>query len=168
MFKKHTAIGCIGLLLLPILPFVWVFKGYSGNKKVTASILYGSAILSFSIIGYQWHSASKTIQPFIEASSSSGIDFSVRQIGTSNGQKYITVISDTVYEPTNAYASVEEMLEVIQKEKIESIAEFYPDSLEKGSIIKIALHTKSGFIAVFEVDEPGNISKCYTTTYDEL
>ena len=168
MFKKHTAIGCLGLLLLPILPFIWVFKGYSGNKKVAASILYGSAIISFSIIGYQWHSASQTIQPFLEASSSSGIEFTLKQIGTSNGKKYVTVISSVVYQPTNTYASVEEMLEVIQKEKIESLAQFYPDSLEQGSIIKIAIPTESGFIAVYEIDEPGNVSKSYTTTYDDL
>ncbi len=168
MFKKDTATGCLGLLLIPIVPFIWVFKGYSGNKKKAGTILYGSAIFAFSIIGYQWFSASSELKPFQDASLNEGIDFSLKSISTVGREKYYTVVAANVYDPNSEYASVDEMLSLIRDEKIESIAEFYPPNLADGTIIKVALPTSSGFVAVFEITGPNEIRKSYVTTYDNL
>jgi hypothetical protein len=168
MFKKHTAIGCLGLVLLPIVPFVWVFKGYSGNKRKAGAILYGSAIVASSLIGYQWVSASKALEPFIESSQTEGIELSLTQIGTTNGKKYYTVSSTGIYTPTRDYASVEEMLKIIMEERVDKISKFYPTNLEKGTIIRVAIPTQSGFIAVFEITGPNKIEKSYVSSYDDL
>ncbi len=168
MFKKNTAIGCLGLILLPIIPFYWVIKGYSGNKKKLGIILYTSAFIAFSSLGYQFYTASNELKPMIEQASSEGFNFSLKSISTSDGNKYYTIVSNTVYKPLNKYSSVEELLKIIIEEKVKTLSGFYPSELDKGIIIKIAIPTESGFIAVFEVTGPNSIGKSYVLNPDDL
>ncbi len=109
MFRRHTALGCLGLILLPVIPFAWVIKGYSGSKRKVGALLYGSAVVAIALFAYEWRSASKHLEPFAEASSAEGVELSLKSIRTHNGATSYTVVSRTAYEPGEPYASVDEM-----------------------------------------------------------
>ncbi len=168
MFKKNTAIGCLGLIFLPIMPFIWIFKGYSGNKKKAGIILFASAIIAFGLIGFEWYTAKSELKPFIEQSSVDGINFSLKSISSSGSGKTYTLISDGVYEPQEEYNSVDKMLEIIYKEKISNLTKYFPSELSEGTVIAIAIPTKSGFVAVYEISGPNQLKKSYVSSYDDL
>ncbi len=167
MFKRHTALGCVGLLTLPILPFYWVVRGYSGNRRIAGTILYASAVLASLLIGGQWYSASTQLSPFFDVSKEKGVPMRLNQIGTARGKKYYTVVSRVVYEPNGSYASVEEMLSVIESELIEALIPHVPEDLKEGVLLRIAIPTPSGFVAVYEVSGQ-TVLKRYTASMDSL
>lgn len=134
-----------------------------------ATVLFFSAIVGFSIIGYFWVSASKELKPFIYAAYDEDLPLALRGVAPHgiNNLSYIVLSSD-VYEPLGSYASTEEMLSLIRDEKVDLISSFYPNTLKEGTIIELRILTNSGFVAVFEIKGPRQIEKSYTRPIDDL
>ncbi len=167
IFKKKTALGCLGLILLPIIPLIWVFKGYSGNKKIMGSLLYGSALFAITGIGVTWASASADLKTFIESAKKEGLELHLTSINSRGGEMSYVVAYRGIYVPEEAFASVDEMLALIQKEKANTLAAHYPEALTD-EIVVLAIPTESGFIAMYEIDAINSIRKSYISGLDDF
>ncbi len=57
---------------------------------------------------------------------------------------------------------------MIREELIDSLSAYYPEGMEDGTVIRVALPTTSGFVAVFELTGPNEIGRSYITSHDDL
>lgn len=167
IFKKTTALGCLGLILFPILPLIWVFTGYSGRKWIAAPILYGSLVTFSTIAVIEWFEAEERLEGFIASEPAQRLELKLTGVGIHNNQLRYTLRSGIIYTPETAYTSVETLLVAVEEEIIYDLAQLYPDTLKPDTILSLEIKTSGDFIVVYEISGPGVVSESYVTTEDE-
>ena len=172
MFKKNTAIGCLGLLLLPLLPFIWVLKWYSGNRKLMIPLLYGSFLVFVLMFAIGWTNASAEVQPFIDAAKQKvAIECSLKSIQFKEGEHRVVLVAQVPdhFSP-DEYSSVEDMMMLYKEKYIDPIAGSYPETYKQTDqkVIIVAIPTPSGFTACYRIVSPGEMKEMWTATGDDI
>ncbi|MFC1498889.1 hypothetical protein ACFLS1_10535 [Verrucomicrobiota bacterium] len=171
MFRKRTAIGCLGLVLFAVLPFIWVLKWYSGRRSVVCPVLYVSAIVAVVCFSIGWRSAAQDLNPFFHAASEeSGLRCSLQSIGFKGGMKQVVVVSVPIDDVTIEYANVDDMVQGYRERFVDSLTNDYPQALIDGSkaAIILAIPTPSGFYACYRIESPGKITKAWHDSGEDL
>jgi hypothetical protein len=172
MFKKNTAIGCLGLFLLPIFPFIWVLKWYSGKRKIMIPLLYGSFLIFILTFVTGWNNTSAELQPFIaSAKRVTSIECSLNSIQFQNGESRIVLMAQVPKHFTiKDYDNIEEMVQLYKGKYIDPIAGAYPEIYKQTNqkVIIIAIPTPSGFTACYRIVSPGTVEKAWASTGDDI
>jgi hypothetical protein len=164
MFRKRIAIGCLGLFMFPILPFIWVLKWYSGRRRVVGLCLYLSAIVAIACFSIEWRSAARDLEPFfLAAAEESGLMCSIKTISYKGGMKRFVVVSVPKKRVEIKYADVDEMVQRYRERFVESLTNDYPLTMinDNRAAIIIAIPTPSGFYACYQIESPGRITKAW-------
>ena len=130
-------------------------------------LLYGSAVCAITGIGITWSGASGDLEPFIESAEKEGIELYLTGINSRGGEMLYVVAYRGIYTPEEEFASVDEMLALIQREKVNALAAYYPEALTD-EIIVLAIPTESGFIDTYEIDAINSIRKSYVSSSDDF
>jgi hypothetical protein len=171
MFRKRTAIGCLGLFLFAILPFIWVLKWYSGRRRVVGPVLYLSAITAIICFCIGWRSATQDLKPFFQAAAEeSGLRCSLKAISVKGGMKRLVVVCVPVKDVEIEYSNVDDMVKRYRERFVESLTNDYPQALIDGSkaAIIVAIPTPSGFYACYQIESPGHITKAWHDSGEDL
>ncbi len=171
MFRRHTATGCLGLVLFGILPFVWVLKWYSGRRRVVGSILYGSAIVAIACISINWRSTSENLNSFFKpAYEKTGMTFSLDSIGFKGEMKRFVVIGVPPDNVKIEYANVDDMVQGYRERFVDSFTNDYPKALLDGkqAALILAIRTPSGFYACYQIEGQGRITKAWHASGEDL
>ncbi len=171
MFRKKMALGCLGLILFPIMPFIWVVKWYSGKRKIVAPVLYISAILGISLLTIQWQKASGDLEVFIEeAEKRVGLKCIFNGIKVEEEALLYTLIGIPTKKHEIIYTDVNDMVDQYQKHYIDPMlsdfSELYPEQNEEN--IAIGIPTPSGFYACYKITHPGTVVKRWHGSEDSL
>lgn len=164
MFRQKTGMGCLGLILFPIIPFIWVLTRYSGNKKLVAPILIISAVVAFGGGFYQWSKSSSELAPFFEiAKKTKGLDCSLQSIGNTNGKSRYTVSCFEISPLPETYKDVSGMALMYEKEISVPLASEYSKSVSdkvRHNLI-LAIYTPSGFAVCSEISPNGIVQSTW-------
>jgi hypothetical protein len=171
MFRQKTGMGCLGLILFPILPFIWVFTRYSGNKKVIAPILIISAVIAFGGGFYQFNKSNSALGPFYQiAKKTKGLDCSLQSIGNSGGtSRYTISCFEEIPLPEN-YKDVDGMVRMYEKDIAEPLAIEYFNTVseEARHNLILAIYTPSGFAVCSKITPNGSLINTWHSGTKEL
>lgn len=159
------------MLLFPIAPFVWVIKFYSGNRKLMALLLFGTAIMSIFIITHLWWSAKIELQSLIKATQDTvGLRCSLKSISTnSEGKQYVLVCTPTKKVDLK-YSDVKDMVDRYQEHYIDPIIPLLEDVFPErdNTLVIFAIATPSGFYACYKTKYPGKLVEKWHGSEDTL
>ena len=170
MLRQNTAIGCFGIILFPILPFIWVLTRYKGNRKVVAPALFLSALIAFGGIYLQFQRTKIVLANFIAAAEENGLDCELKKFGNSNGSSYYKIACFETNPLPQNYANVEGLVKIYKKEFADPLAPQYVKKVreEDRHNLILAIYTPSGFAVCNKINPDGILIDSWYSGTGEL
>ena len=168
---KSAPLGCLTLILLPIMPFILVWTTFTGNKKLMIPLLYVSGILGFSITGFELAEAQEQMAPFVEnIKHETNVDCEFISVGTSSSGKEFTL--GCIYSGSDKfeYKNVDELLEIYRSTFAIKIAPLFPklDNNTDDNSIVLGFYNESQINLCFRLKPSGDISESWYSGADDL
>jgi hypothetical protein len=168
---KSAPLGCLTLILLPIMPFILVWTSFTGNKKLMIPLLYVSGIFGFSTTAYELADAKEQMAPFVEnIKSEVNIDCEFLSVGTSSSGKEYTL--GCIYSGPDKfeYKNIDELVEIYRTNFILKIAPFFPqlnNEVDDNSIV-IGFYNESKINLCYRLKPSGEVTDSWYSGADDL
>jgi hypothetical protein len=170
MLRQNTAIGCLGIILFPLLPFICVLTRYKGNRKIVAPALFLSALIAFGGAYFQFQRSKTAIAEFIASTEVNGLNCKLKNYGSSNGASYYKIICFEKNPIPQNYANVEGLVKLYKEEFVDSLAPQYLIAVreqDRHDLI-LAIYTPSGFAVCNKINPDGIIIQSWYSGTEEL
>jgi len=169
--KKSTPLGCLTLLMLPIMPFILVWTTYTGNKKVMGPLLYLTAIIGFSYAAITLSQAREDLEPFLKSVSQElDLKCHLSSVGSKNGLREYTL--GCVYGGADKieFKNIEELVEIHRSTLAIEAVKYYPKIIKanEDSSIVLGVRNKGGITTCFRLRPSGDVSESWYSGAEEL
>lgn len=168
---KSAPLGCLTLILLPIMPFILVWTSFTGNKKLMIPLLYVSGIVGFSTTAYELADAKEQMAPFVEnIKSEVNIDCEFLSVSTSSSGKEYTL--GCIYSGSDKfeYKNIDELVEIYRTNFILKIAPLFPqlnNKVDDNSIV-LGFYNESKINLCYRLKSSGEITDSWYSGADDL
>jgi len=169
MFRKNAALGFLGLVLLPIVPFIWVLKGYSGRRWRVAPALYLSAALSWVALTLGWSSAADALAPFLlAAQTQAGLQCELTATGSGGGHSYYRVLCSSDKVAQIRFVSSDDMAQQYNTQLVVPLVAIYRNTLPGPDAphLIVGIASPAGMVSCHRLDATG-VQKVWVTGTDD-
>ncbi len=126
MFRKNAALGFLGIFLLPLVPFIWVIKWYSGKRLLVGSALYLSAAVSWIALSLAWDVAAEDLEPFIRLTKlEASLDCHMTATGSGGGHTYYQLLCTSNKIKEIRFSSSEDMIKQYSDQLVAPLTAIY-------------------------------------------
>lgn len=169
MFRKNAALGFLGLVLLPIVPFIWVLKWYGGRRWRVGSALYLSAAVAFAAMTMGWDDAADSVQPFVRAAKQEvALDCQFNATGTGGGHTYHRLLCSSDKVKQIQFSSSDDMAQQYNAQLVAPLVAIYRRTLTSTDAphLIVGILSPAGLVSCHRLDASGVLKVWVTGTED--